>query len=294
MKTMIITLSVIFILIASFTVGRAMGIFGPSQSSINEVGEKAAAQLESAYDKKFVVVADSGRYATGNQSYEFKMYPADDKDYKFSVTTDAYGRVEFSTYDVNHYKIKEWEDKYICPYLDKISKNNTCGSMVAVAGGINNSDFDAAKATLNKYPTFMEAIEHSTRGLQVGAGGNVKFDITPQNILKLMEETYKLGKFLDQYKFYQTSIRIRICNPKDKEGHCTYWGGIATKDWSYMPEANKENGWIEKENIKNWQSPLDLANFTKVDTGEPYHDLVPVSQSEMWPEIQRLYKEQQA
>ncbi|KFJ42291.1 hypothetical protein IBE48_00035 [Francisella philomiragia] len=88
-------------------------------------------------------------------------------------------------------------------------------------------------------------------------------------------------------------IEARICNPRDEEGHCTYWGAIKISDWSSKPQAQK-NGWIEKENIKNWQSPLDLASVTRISSGEPLYETIYVSQSKMWPEIQKLYKEQQA
>ncbi|MBK2279897.1 hypothetical protein, partial [Francisella philomiragia] len=182
-------------------------------------------------------------------------------------------------------------DKYICPYIDKVTKNNTCGSGISAAGGISDSDYKAANEILDKYPTYMQAIEHSTRGLQVGVRANVKFDITPQNILNLMEATYKIGKFLDKYKFYQIAIRTVICNPRDKKGHCTSWGDTLIEDWSYMPNPAKR--WIKKENIKNWQSPLDLADFTMV-WDEPKMEIVKLSQSSIWPEIQKLYKEQQA
>ncbi|MBY7735047.1 hypothetical protein [Francisella philomiragia] len=292
MKALLITLLLIFLLIGSISLGRAFSLFGPSQAKIAELGQKAVEQVDQVYGKKFALVEGSGEYTIGNQSYNYELYPLDDKSYKVEITTDSYGKVIFSSYDPNHYKEKEWQDKYICPYIDKVTKNNTCGSGVAVAGGISDSDYKAANEILDKYPTYMQAIEHSTRGLQVGVRANVKFDITPQNILNLMTAVYKMGKFLDKYKFYQIYIEARICNAQDMVEYCTYWGGIKIEDWSYKPQAQK-NGWIEKENIKNWQSPLDLADFTMV-WDEPKMERVSVSQSSMWPEIQKLYKEQQA
>ncbi|MEY8674543.1 hypothetical protein AB9G22_09160 [Francisella philomiragia] len=291
MKALLITLLLIFLLIGSISLGRAFSLFGPSQAKIAELGQKVIEQADQAYGKKFALVEGSGEYTIGNQSYNYELYPLDDKNYKVAITTDSYGKIMFSSYDPNYYKKKEWQDKYICPYIDKVTKNNICGSGISAAGGISDSDYKAANEILDKYPTYMQAIEYSTRGLQVGVGADVKFDITPQNILNLMTAVYKIGKFFDKYKFYQIAIRTVICNPRDKKGHCTSWGDTLIEDWSYMPNPAKR--WIKKENIKNWQSPLDLADFTMV-WDEPKMEIVKLSQSSIWPEIQKLYKEQQA
>ncbi|MBK2278835.1 hypothetical protein [Francisella philomiragia] len=291
MKALLITLLLIFLLIGSISLGRAFSLFGPSQAKIAELGQKVVEQADQAYGKKFALVEGSGEYTIGNQSYNYELYPLDDKSYKVEITTDSYGKVIFSSYDPNHYKEKEWQEKYICPYIDKVTKDNTCGSGISIGLGVDSKDYNIAEETLNNYPTYMQMIEHSTRGLQVGVRANVKFDITPQNILNLMTAVYKIGKFLDKYKFYQIRILARICNPRDEVEHCTYWGGIRTEDWSYMPNPAKR--WIKKENIKNWQSPLDLADVTRISSGEPLYETIYVSQSKMWPEIQKLYKEQQ-
>jgi len=82
----------------------------------------------------------------------------------------------------------------------------------------------------------------------------------------------------------------KILTPKDEEGYCTEWDGISAEDWSYMPEARRK-GWIEKEDIKSWQSPLDLASFTRV-WDDKLEKRVAVSESGMWEEVQRPYKEQ--
>ncbi|MBK2279881.1 hypothetical protein, partial [Francisella philomiragia] len=179
-----------------------------------------------------------------------------------------------------------------CPYIDKVTKDNTCGSGISIGLGVDSKDYNIAEETLNKYPTYIQAIEHSTRGMQVGVGGNITMELTSQNILNLMTAVYKIGKFLDKYKFYQTQINIYICDPNYKGNSCGAIGSIKLKDWSYMPQAQK-NGWIEKENIKNWQSPIDVANIIRI-WDEKSEEMRYLPQLGIWPEIQKLYKEQQA
>ncbi|APC95437.1 hypothetical protein IBE10_07375 [Francisella tularensis subsp. novicida] len=252
---------------------------------------KIAQELDSKYHEKFKVV--KGKFDNQSKTYTFIVETNSIPDRQFTVITDLTGRGSFVSNFLQTRQAIE-SAKLVESYFKGIVPK---GQYKAVASGASISPVELPEdqkylsdlALDNLHTKAMhldEWIKTSHQAIRYGTSIKINIKETPENILKVLEATYKLNEFLKSKDFFVYEIVVQLMDLPEKPkfvkfpltteiyasqqgweadkytwatidiGYCTI--NKVKKKCGYEPNIPKY-AYIGK-NIKN---PLDVAKYFK-------------------------------
>ena len=172
---------------------------------VHSKGKAVVRLLDENYHDKFAIA--EGHYNWGNDSYQFKAYPINEPDFKFSVLISRLSESGISCSYLFMRRAHNLE-KQVKKYIDAISLKNfftaSSGPDVdlkmqdEIQDFINTNRITLNELILRKYPYLLRTVTRIT----------YCYDVTDKNKEEIAKNIYKLLCFYREKKFGVISIHI--------------------------------------------------------------------------------------